>query len=133
VQALNQAAKTFTVGTVTVSYAGAQLNASLAEGATVIAQGNMTANAMLLARQIQVSDPLGAAAGGEGRIEGLITDFASPDYFAVDGIWVSISAGTHLNTHVPLGLNVVVNVTGEFDDSGVLQATQVKSKPKQSL
>lgn len=129
IQNLNPQQQTFNIQSALVSYAGADVKGTLADGAAVTVQGPQpAANGALLARQVSVAPGLQAQPGAEGRIEGLITDFASANYFEVDGQAVSVDAQTHLNLHVALGLNVSVKVTGVFDGNGTLVARKVQSK-----
>ena len=129
IQNLNPQQQTFNIQSVRVSYAGAAVKGTLADGAAVAVQGPQpAANGALIARQVSVAPGLQAQPGAEGRLEGLITDFASANYFEVDGQAVSVDTQTHSNLHVPLGLNVSVKVTGVFDGNGTLVARKVQSK-----
>ncbi len=132
IQNLNPQQQTFNIRSLVVSYAGAVVTGTLAEGTAVAVQGPQpAANGTLSARQVSVAPALQAQPGAAGRIEGLITDFASANYFEVDGQPVSVDAQTHLNLHMPLGLNVSVKVTGVFDGNGTLVARKVQSKATQ--
>lgn len=132
IQNLNPQQQTFNIQSLVVSYAGAVVKGSLADGTAVAVQGPQpAANGTLSASQVSVAPSLQANPGAVGRIEGLITDFASANYFEVDGQPVSVDAQTHLNLHVPLGLNVSVKVTGVFDGNGTLVARKVQSKATQ--
>ncbi len=48
----------------------------------------------------------------------------------VTGLPVVVDSQTHLNLHVPLGLDVAVKVTGVFDATGTLVARNAHSKVK---
>jgi hypothetical protein len=129
VQNLDPQQKTFNIQSLSVSYANAVVQGTLSDGTSVAVEGPQPAgNDALGATQVNVATALQAQPGAQGRIEGLITDFASANYFEVDGQAVAVSAQTHLNLHVPLGLNVYVRVTGVFDANGTLEASKVQSK-----
>jgi hypothetical protein len=129
VQNLDPQQKTFNVQSLSVSYANAVVQGTLADGTSVAVEGPQPAgNGALSATQVSEATALQAQPGAQGRIEGLITDFASANYFEIDGQAVAVDSQTHLNLHVPLGLNVHVRVTGVFDDGGTLLARKVRSK-----
>jgi hypothetical protein len=129
VQNLDPQQKTFNVQSLSVSYANAVVQGTLSDGASVTVQGPQpVGNGALSATQVNQATALQAQPGAEGRIEGLITDLASGNYFEVDGQAVAVDSSTHLNLHVPLGLNVYVRVSGEFDANGTLVASKVQSK-----
>ena len=126
VQNLDPQQKTFNIQSLSVSYANAVVQGTLSEGTSVAVQGPQPAgNGALNATQVNVAAALQAQPGAQGRIEGLITDFASGNLLR--GRRTSRGRGlaqTHLNLHVPLGLNVYVRVTGVFDGNGTLMAAQ---------
>lgn len=129
VRNLDPQQKTFNIQSLSVSYANAVVRGTLSEGTSVAVQGPQPAgNGILSATQVVVATAQHAQPGAVGRIEGLITDFASANYFEVDGQAVTVDSLTHLNLHVPLGLNVYVRVTGVFDGNGALAARKVQSK-----
>jgi hypothetical protein len=128
-QNLDPQQKTFTIQSLSVSYASAAVQGTLSEGASVAVEGPQPAdNGVLNAVQVSIAVALQAQPGTAGRIEGLITDFASGDYFEVGAQAVAVDAQTHLHVHVPLGLNVYVRVTGVFDGNGTLVARKVQSQ-----
>ena len=132
IQNLNPQQQTFNIRSLMVSYAGAVVKGTLADGTAVAVQGPQpAAGGTLSASQVSVAPGLQAQPGATGRIEGLITDFASANYFEVDGQPVSVDSQTHLSLHVPLGLNVTVKVTGMFDGNGTLVARKIQSKATQ--
>lgn len=129
VRNLDPQQKTFNVQSLSVSYANAVLQGTLADGELVAVQGPQpVGNGALSATQVNEATALQAQPGAQGRIEGVITDFASGNYFEVDGQAVVVDSQTHLNLHVPLTLNVYVRVTGTFDGNGALVASKVQSK-----
>jgi hypothetical protein len=126
---LNPAQHTFDINALEVSYANAEVAGTLTEGASVAVQGSQSSAAgILVARRVDLEIPLQVSPGAEGRIEGLITDFASADYFEVEGQPISVAAHTHLNLRVPLGLDVEVKVAGVFDRNGTLLAREVQTR-----
>ena len=129
VRNLNPSQRTFDINALVVSYAGAEVDGTLAEGTSVAVQGSHPSTAgTLVANRVDVEIPLQASPGTEGRIEGLITNLASADYFEVGGQPVSLGAHTQLNLHVPLGLDVEVKVTGVFDGNRTLVASKVQTR-----
>lgn len=129
IQNLDPQQKTFNVQSLSVSYANAVVQGTLADGTSVAVQGPQpVGNGALIATQVNEATALEAEPGAQGRIEGLITDFASGNYFEVNGQAVAVDSQTRLNLHVPLGLNVYVRVTGTFDGNGTLVARKVQSK-----
>ena len=126
---LNPIQQTFDINALRVSFGSAEVGGTLAEGATVAVAGAQTAaSGTLMASRVDLQSAPQAAPGTEGRIEGLITDFASTAYFEVEGQPVSVFPHASLNLHVPLGLEVEVKVTGVFDGNGVLVAGKVQTK-----
>ncbi len=130
VRDLNPTQMTFSINSLIVSYANATVTGVLSEGTQVAVQGLQPAgtNGTLSATRVDLASTLQAEAGTDGRIEGLITDFASAHYFEVNGQPVMVDSHTHLNQHVPLGLDVSVKVTGVFDANGVLVAKKVQTR-----
>lgn len=129
VRNLNPAQQTFAINALEVSYANAEVGGTLTEGASVAVQGSQSSAAgTLVARRVDLETSPQASPGTEARIEGLITDFASADYFEVEGQPVSVTAHTYLNLRVPLGLDVEVKVAGVFDRNGTLVARKVQTR-----
>ncbi len=74
--------------------------------------------------------------GDHIEIEGFITRFASATDFDVSGLTVTTISGTTVfegGSAADLGLNLKVEVEGEFDADGVLVATKVEIKPATSV
>ena len=132
VRDLNPRQMTFSINSLLVSYANATVTGVLSEGTQVAVQGPQPAgtNGTLSATRVDLDSTLQAEAGTDGRIEGVITDFASPNYFEVNGQPVRVDSQIHLNQHAPLGLDVSVKVTGVFDANGVLVAKKVQTQDK---
>jgi hypothetical protein len=127
---LNPAQMTFSINSLMVSYADAVVTGTLSEGTLVIVQGPepVGTTGTLSASRVDLVSALQAEVGTDGRIEGLITDFPSTNYFEVNGQPVTVDSRTHLNLHAPLGLDVSVKVDGVFDVNGVLVAKMVQTK-----
>jgi hypothetical protein len=132
VSALDMAARTFVLGSLTVSYATAQLedfpSGQPANDDEVEVHGSIDGTGTLVATRVEHE---GASSGGEdddGDYEGLITRFVSPTDFDVAGQRVTTNASTAFEggTAADLALNVAVEVEGGFDASGVLVASEVE-------
>jgi hypothetical protein len=104
----------------------------ISNGDPVEAKGNtLDANGRLIATRVEYKG--GQFANDDGvhaEIEGFVTRFVSSTDFDVSGIPVTTSGST---TYVggaagDLGLNLKVEVEGEFNASGVLVATKVEFK-----
>ena len=125
-QALDTSQQTFRINALAVDYHTAQVEGVLAEGTAVVVRGVNSAAGTLVASQVQTL-PVRGEPGAVGRIEGLITGFASSSYFEVEGQPVAVDSQTKLHLQDALGLDVAVKVTGTFDTNGVLVASKVKS------
>ena len=120
--------RTFIVSSVPVTYAGASVEGTLANGETALVQGTLPAGgATLAADVVQVSAGLAGAPGTQGRIQGLVTALASDNYFEVEGQPVSVNSGAQVKLRQPLALDVMVKVNGTYDIDGVLVADKVQS------
>jgi hypothetical protein len=128
VQALNTTAKTFALGTTTISFAGiaaAALPANLANGllvrvvlAPTPATGTRTALSLTtVARRVEDH--------GDAELEGTVTAFTSASSFSVNGVAVDASKATFPNGNTALKLGARVEVKGSTTN-GVLTATEVK-------
>jgi hypothetical protein len=128
VQAQNLIAKTFTLGTVTISYAGipdAALPANLANGllvrvvlAPTPTTGTRTAlSVRAVARRVEDHD--------QAELEGTVTAFTSTSSFSVNGVAVDASKAAFPNGSTALQLGARVEVKGRTTN-GVLLATEVK-------
>ncbi|HKE44515.1 MAG TPA: DUF5666 domain-containing protein [Steroidobacteraceae bacterium] len=129
---LDEAAKRFDIGTLTVDYSAAQLDdlpgGVPANGLTVEAKGTLDANGVLLATRIEgKQQDMPGDDDDQAKLEGLITRFVSATDFDVNGQAVTTSANTEFErgTSADLALNVRVEVEGELLN-GVVQATKVE-------
>jgi hypothetical protein len=131
VSGLNTGTTTFAIGTLQVNYAGATLedfgSDTLSNGDFVEVEGTVAGN-LLTASKVELEDDLGGDDGDEGELEGFITSFTSAASFEVNGVPVTTNSGTGYEggTSANLGLNVKVEVEGEFNASGVLVADKVE-------
>jgi len=129
---LDEAAKRFDIGTLTVDYSAAQLDdlpgGVPTNGLTVEAKGTLDANGVLLATRIEgKQQEMPGDDDDQAKLEGLITRFVSATDFDVNGQAVTTSANTEFErgTSADLALNVRVEVEGELLN-GVVQATKVE-------
>jgi hypothetical protein len=136
VAALDTAARRFTLGTLTVSYAAAQLDGFAsgqpANGDRVEATGSVDGSGVLQATRVQRnSDGFGATSGERAEIEGLITRFVSLTDFSVAGQRVTTNATTTYEggSAASLARDTAVEVEGKFDATGIVVASKVKVRP----
>ena len=134
-QIANRTASTFTIGSVTVNYASAQVSPNLAAivndayvkvRSTSVATGNT-----VTASRVQVvgNRPFGFADGGKSEIEGVVSDFVSLSQFKVGGMVVNasnasfvrgvkgtIANGTRLEVKGVYNNNVITASKVKFED-----------------
>jgi uncharacterized protein DUF5666 len=134
-RSLDRRAQTLRVGGLTVDYSSATPQGEIAEGAVVVARGlQPQSGGTLFASYVGVFNGVGH--GGEhGDIEGMVTTFASPADFEVNGQPVLADERTVYVLHgQSLAPDLQVRVTGRFDATGVLIAHKVQAdspkKPK---
>jgi hypothetical protein len=130
-QALDSGAQTFQINSLTIDYGQAAVSGTLANASVATVTATEYPNAGTLhAATVQVANGIGAAAGVDGQIEGLITSLRSESAFYIGDQLVVTNSGTHLVLHGnTLGLNLAVKVTGTFDSSGALVAKQLRVEP----
>ena len=127
VQALDTTAKTFTIGALTISYAGIAASdlPALANGllvrvrlATTPTIGTRTATRIrVVAREVEDHE--------EAELEGTVTSFTSTASFSVNGVAVDASKATFTNGTAGLKVGARVEVEGNIVN-GVLMAAKVK-------
>ena len=123
----------FEINALIVDYSAATLDdfpgGQIAEGDPVEAKGSsLDAGGELLATRVEFeANPIAGEDGLHAEIEGFITRFVSASDFDVTGFPVTTTAATVYigGTAADLGLNVKVEVEGEFDAAGVLVADKV--------
>ena len=86
------------------------------------------AGGALAATRIRLLPSLAGQSGDGGVIEGVVSQFASTNHFAVDGVPVAVSAATTYvgGTAAQLKTNVRVAVQGGYDASGTLNASALQ-------
>ena len=127
-QAVDREQRTLRIGDLTVDYSAAQAKGTVAEGAIVLARGTqLQTDGPLIASSVEVFAGVGSA-GERGDVKGLVTAFASPADFEVNGQPVLANANTVYVLHgQTLGADLEVRVTGRFDTNGVLIAHKVQA------
>ena len=123
----------FNINDLRVDYSAATLDnfpgGQIAEGDLVEAKGtSFGANDELLATRVELKNVLPDTADGDHlEIQGFITRFVSAQDFDVTGLPVTTNASTVYEggDETDLGLNIKVEVEGDFNASGVLVATKV--------
>jgi len=137
VSGLDAGASTFRINSLTVDFSAAQLDdfpsGQISEGDLLEAQGSqLGSNDELLATRVEYRGDLVSdddlEVGDEIEIEGIITVFNSSSDFSISGLRVLTDAGTSYEggSAADLGLNVRVEVEGDFEGNGVLRANEIK-------
>lgn len=129
-------ATTFQLNDLVVDYSGVTPtnfpSGAIAQGNPVEVKGStLTGGGALLATSVEYKGARFADdAGDHIEIEGFITRFVSPTNFDVSGIPVKEITGTVYEggTRGDLDVNLKVEVEGEFDTAGVLNATKIEIK-----
>jgi hypothetical protein len=131
-QGLDTTGHTFQINGFSVDYGSAAVTGTLADGSTVEAQGATLGSAgALVASHVEVLPGLGTFANEHADIEGIITTFTSTSDFVIQGEHVTTDANTQFVLHgATLGANVEVDVQGQFNASGALQAKKVETRPQ---
>lgn len=132
ISALNTTTNTFTIGTVTVNYAGAQVSpntGALAVGGFIKVRSTLNAiGNTVTATRVQVvgSRPFGFADGGRSELEGVVTDFVSLSQFKVSGIAVNASNASFVRGQAAsIGNGTRLEVKGVYSND-VITASKVK-------
>lgn len=120
----------FKINQLTVDFTGAQVEGAIDEGSDVLVVGTgFDTTGALLAQQVELVQPLQAAAGETGRLQGIVTALTSSTQFDVNGQPVEVTDTTKQHLHAPIALNANVRVDGVFDANGVLVASKLQSRP----
>lgn len=132
VASLDTVARRFTLGSLTVSYATAQLSGFAsgqpANGDVVEAVGTLDGAGVLVASRLEKESTSGGASDDDANYEGLINRFVSAADFDVDGQRVTTTAATVYEggSAGNLGLDVAVEVEGRFNAAGAIVASKVQ-------
>ena len=132
INALNTAAHTFQINSLTVDYSASSTMPALSNGSVVEVQGTtLTSSGVFVATHVYVPQGLGATVNQRLDIDGIITTFTSTTNFVLQGQSVTTDANTQFVLHgVMLGLNVEVDVQGTVNASGALVAKKVEVRPQ---
>jgi hypothetical protein len=132
VSGLDSAAKSFRLGSLTVSYANASFTAALPEsglanGLIVRVRATSAPDAgVLAATTVQPWHTLPAATGTPVNLSGIVTEYAGPASFKLQGIPINAStAAVTGGLAASIGNGVKVEVAGIMDN-GVLVAARLK-------
>ncbi len=123
----------FNINDLLVDYSSATLDnfpgGQISDGDLVEAKGtSFGASGELLATRVELKNALPDTADGDHlEIQGFITRFVSAQDFDVTGVPVTTTANTVYEggDETDLGLNIKVEVEGDFNASGILVATKV--------
>ncbi|HQS32099.1 DUF5666 domain-containing protein [Polaromonas sp.] len=127
ISGLNTATKTFSIGTLTISYLTADLPAGLTLADKLVVRVRLAINPLTGTRtalKIRTADNRRDDAD-EAEVEGIITALTSTSRFSVNGLPVDASAATFKNGTTGLVVGARVEVEGRVVN-GVLMATKVK-------
>jgi len=134
--AIKRAGSALSIGSQVVDDSGAMINGFpggvITSGDRVRVTGSAigAAGEIIATQVVYRGDILDTDDGDEGEVEGLITNFASAQDFLVSGIAVATDAQTQYSggTSIDLADNVLIEVEGSFNDTGVLIAEQIEFK-----
>jgi len=134
--ATNVQASTFEINGLTIDYSGAAVDnfptaGVISENDPVEAKGTTLNGTTLEADRVEYKgNQFADDAGDHIEIEGFITRFVSATNFDVSGIPVTTSSSTSFvgGDAASLGLNLKIEVEGEFDSNGVLNASKLEIK-----
>lgn len=132
IASLDTGAKTFTIGSLTVDYAGATLSPStlvLADGIIVEVEGTL-GGAVLHATKVKQEDDAfhdGEHHGDEAEVEGVIATVNGDGSFVVDGVTVVTTTSTQYRggTAADVVAGARVEAEGSIQADGSLQAEKV--------
>jgi hypothetical protein len=138
------AGQSFTLNTLTVDYSNVGVldddfpGGQISNGDPVEAKGtsyNANTNTLVATSVDYEGNQFAENEGDHIEIEGFITRFASASDFDVSGIPATTIDGTVFEggDETDLGLNVKVEAEGEFDSTGVLNATKIEIKTSTAI
>jgi hypothetical protein len=121
----------FKINQLTVDFGVAQVEGTLQEGADVLVDGvSFDKTGALVAKEVQLVEPLQVTAGQTGRLEGIVTALTSAFDFEINGQPVRVTSATKENVHGAIALNAKVKVSGVFDSNGVLVVERLQTRRK---
>ncbi len=130
---LDSGAMTFDINALTVDYSQATFEDfggnDIANGDLVEVEGDeFGPSGEFIAREVELEGDFLDEDADEIEIEGFITRFVSPTDFDVAGVPVTTTADTEYDdgTEADLGLDVLVEVEGQLNSSGVLIAEEIE-------
>jgi hypothetical protein len=128
VQSVDLKHLTLRMGGLSVDYSNAEAEGVIAEGAVVIVRGlQLQPHGVLFASHLEVFSGVGQGAE-HGDVQGIVSAFASPLDFEVNGQPVLADSKTVYVLHgQSIGPDLQVRVTGRFDTSGVLIAHKIQA------
>jgi cytoskeletal protein CcmA (bactofilin family) len=138
------AGQSFRLNSLTVDYSGVGVldddfpNGVISDGDPVEAKGmvyDVGTNTLTATSVDYEGNQFAENEGTHAEIEGFITEFSSPSSFSVNGRPVLVVDGAEFEggDAGDLDLNVKVEVEGEFDADGVLNATKVEIKTSTAI
>ena len=131
VSQLDTAARRFQIGNQRVDYAQAQLDGTLANGARVELEGQLSGNT-LIASDVDVDGPAAGTRNGEAELEGPATALdTSSRRFTLQGITVDYS-GASVEGQLSEGARVEVEGRYDASDATLLRASEVEVKHNRS-
>ena len=129
----------FSVGATTIDFsmAAGGLPPAVTNGSYVVASGGTATGAMTLQAglvETATESPPGSS-GDDGLVHGAVTRFGSAGDFDVAGQTVAATASTAFTSGsaADLGPDVELQVTGQYDSNGVLDATSIAITPAASV
>lgn len=133
IQDVDETAMTFGIGKLAIGYQAAELvglpDSGLTDGLFVLVVGSFDKeNKLLVAARIRAKELVREIKEGERvEIEGLVTDFTSPENFKVNGLPISVDTLTQFENGQAsdIALNVKLKVKGLVDSNGVVVAELV--------
>ncbi len=130
----DQAAKTFSIGSLSVDYSGVSSPPAFGNGSYVDVKGTMPGN-MLVAVSLELDRLLPSAASGDDmEIEGIITSVTSPTDFKLNGLRVVTTANTKFEhgTSADIKIDNAVEVDGSVDTNGSIIADKIEFRFNES-
>ena len=126
VENLNETALTFSIGSLSIDYASANVTSALANGLEVKINGQLNTSSVLLANTISIPTT-GLNENKRVDIEGLITRYQSATDFDVSGIRVTIDSNTVIENGGldDLNLDARVEIEGNIDEQGAIKAERI--------